>query len=86
MTRDEAIKIIEDQICHEFSSEICEAYVMAIRALRQPEIVRCKDCKWHPKSNPKHPDCNYCLRIIHGAIPPDYYCADGERKEITNDT
>ena len=35
----------------------------------QPEIVRCKDCKW----NYIHAGCE----LPHGG---DWYCADGERR------
>ena len=49
------------------------------------EVVRCKDCKWYCKSDPGHPDCDFCKRLICGTIKPDFYCADGERKEKTDD-
>ena len=51
MTKDEAVSIIEDRVrvteYVESSYVDCvdiEALKMAIEALRQPEIVRCKDC------------------------------------------
>ena len=62
MTNQEAIKIIKDLIAiHKYSKEhiavhkygelhaihIVQALEMAIKALEQPEIVRCKDCNHH---------------------------------------
>lgn len=45
----------------------------------QPEIVRCKDCKyWRPNTE-------FCGRWTFGWIahrtPPNWYCADGEVKQ-----
>ncbi len=53
----------------------------------QPEIVRCKDCKWgEPTKNAYGED-----RIICGnddtyidryiTVPADWFCADGERRD-----
>lgn len=46
-------------------------------------VVRCKDCKHYVKSDAEHPDCDFCKRLICGTIRPDFFCADGERKEDT---
>lgn len=51
MTREEAIERIRDHmIVHKMNEPraiyITEALKMAIEALNQPEIIRCKDCKW----------------------------------------
>jgi hypothetical protein len=42
----------------------------------QPEIVRCKDCKYFPDGNGS---TNWlpCREII---TPPGWFCADGERR------
>ena len=51
---------------------------MAIKALKQPEIVRCKECKYaEPSLLPsKHPWCS-----IHEFYrEPDWFCADGKPK------
>lgn len=41
---------------------------------RDEEIVRCKDCK--------HYDGNECMiKMGWFAVLPDWFCADGERKE-----
>ena len=44
-------------------------------------VVRCKDCKHYVKSDAEHPDCDYCKRLICGTIRPDFFCADGERRD-----
>ena len=51
MTREEAIKRFENLLLHVdtdcvMGMETTEAINMAIKALEQPEIVRCKDCKY----------------------------------------
>lgn len=46
MTNEQAIEKLNDIRCHVKETSIEEqALVMAINALNQPEIVRCKDCK-----------------------------------------
>lgn len=51
------------------------------------QIVRCKDCKWNGG------DCSWCTNpnLALGGdyasclyIEPDWYCADGKRKEKTD--
>ena len=56
----------------------------------QPEIVRCKDCKWWDKKEDsplgychaaKH--CHYSPHWeiqIYRTYPADFFCADGERR------
>lgn len=44
-------------------------------------VVRCKDCKHYRTSDAGHPNCDYCNRLICGTVKPDFYCADGERRE-----
>ena len=43
MTREEAIKDIQDNILPVVGGK---SLAMAISALRQPEIIRCKDCEY----------------------------------------
>lgn len=55
----------------------------------QPEIIRCKDCKWWDKYSDTH---GYCLAAKHGywsehwdisirrTYDADWYCADAERR------
>lgn len=57
--------------------EIDEALNMAIKALEQEPVVRCKDCKYWTKQN-------LCAQLSRfGSIEPlaDFYCAFGERRE-----
>lgn len=56
----------------------------------QPEIVRCKDCRWWDKSEDS--PFGYCMAIKHGYMSEhweigiyrrykgDFYCADAERR------
>lgn len=39
----------------------------------QPEIIRCKDCKWKNKHN--------CTRAVEVFITDDNYCSWAERRE-----
>lgn len=52
------------------------------------EVVRCKDCKWNGD------DCTWCSKpslVLNGdyisclCIEPGWFCADGERKEKTDE-
>ncbi len=43
--------------------------------VRQPEIVRCKECKWNSGSE----NFPYC-QIMSAGRKPDWFCADGERR------
>jgi len=57
----------------------------------QPEIIRCKDCKWWDKSEDS--PFGYCMAMKHGYMSThweigiyrrykgDFYCADAERKD-----
>lgn len=45
------------------------------------EVVKCKDCVHLVKSDPGHPDCDYCERLICGTVQPDFFCAAGKRRK-----
>ena len=49
---------------------------------RDSEIVRCKDCKEYQEEC-EWDDKKYCTRLgyHYGDVPPDWFCADGERLE-----
>lgn len=51
---------------------------------RDSEIVRCKNCK-HYRINTVYPGTNmimtYCAKTGITESNPDFFCADGERKE-----
>ena len=48
----------------------------------EPEIIRCKDCK-HMIINEKHEakPMICCFTKMCGTTEPDWFCADGERRE-----
>ena len=50
----------------------------------QPEIIRCKDCKYWDTTwqNDYAPNYHYCP-MIDGTRRNDFYCAYAERKEET---
>jgi DNA-directed RNA polymerase subunit RPC12/RpoP len=91
MTRKEAIELLDIlPLCNECNSnnfpytcvECGDAFLLAMEALKQPEIVRCKDCEyWYFADN--RITCeqeNVCGRngIV---VTPDWFCADGKRKD-----
>lgn len=57
------------------------ALQMAIEALNQPEIVRCKECKYcgsYIRDGIKFAKCE----LKHNWMPQsEWFCADGERRE-----
>ena len=78
MTREEAITRIKDNIeihrYHERNAvKIFEALDMALKSLEQPEIVRCKDCKWKQGSE--------CVRFAEVRPFPNDFCGRAERKD-----
>lgn len=86
ITKDEAIsklRMFQSVIASEnWEDKVCVvALQMGIRAIQQPEIIRCKDCKrWtSPSFGYKNAQVGDC-RIL-GATHADWFCADGERKE-----
>lgn len=46
--------------------------------VRQPKIIRCKDCKWFIK---KFENEGRCIKHDNDYHEPDWFCADGARKE-----
>lgn len=89
MTREEATEILDKMpLCNECDSsnfpytcvECGDAFLMAIEALKQPEIVLCKDCRWWHESetNNGFGDCGQANGIT--LKPSSWFCADGERR------
>ena len=78
MTKQEAIEILnknapksDPRLC---ALELCSAIYVVTKALQEPEIVHCKDCRHWDK------EIMYCSH--RGMqIEPDGYCVYGERKE-----
>lgn len=57
----------------------------------QPEIIRCKDCKWYviyqlkkDGTDDRRYKPSYCLSLSFHPNPK-WFCADGERKEDETD-
>lgn len=59
---------------------IAQETIDSFDAHNAPELIRCKDCKhWNKEEH----DCN--IKVGHFTAPPDWYCADGERKDGDGD-
>jgi hypothetical protein len=85
MTKEEAIATIRTAIAQiewEYPMDYAVAFDMAIEALSQPEIVRCKDCKHgeKPQTFRYYPEITWCNKhsTSHN---DDWFCADGERRD-----
>lgn len=59
-------------------------YADALELLKQPKVVRCKDCKWYIEGydidGKWFTHCDGSVRT-YGHTRPDWFCADGERKD-----
>ena len=75
MTREEAIKFLK--VWNPIHPAKQEARDMAVEALKQPEIVRCKDCK-HRDPEDRKCDSGHGIKW---QLPrsDDFFCADGEK-------
>ena len=78
-----------DDYC-ELNNEGKAAFRMAITALElfgnaeqlpsaQPDIIRCKDCKFYTAMNRKTKS-GICSLIMHQNFGDDWYCAGAERR------
>ena len=76
MTREEAIKDIKDNIKPVVGGKSLD---MAISALRQPDVIYCKDCKFYTAYD--YTGKLMCKRIGKGMIlpKPEDYCSYAER-------
>lgn len=82
MTRKECIDEMQRIIDEDQNKILIRVHVgyliHAVKYLKdQPEIVRCKDCKYYPNSE----GSTKWLPCRETITPPDWFCADGERKE-----
>ena len=81
MTREEAIKDIQDNILPVVGGK---SLVMAISALRQPEIVMCEECIcWDTTWESTEEGYHYCWKN-DSFEESDFWCKSGERK-VKND-
>ena len=81
MTREEAIKQLQFIREHmvPISSNYFDAFDMAAEALKQPEIVRCKDCKFYSPMN-RETKTGICNLTLHQNFGDDWFCAGAERR------
>ena len=49
-----------------------------VETYSEQELVRCKDCKWYHQAYANEGRCVNHDNDFHN---PDWFCADGERKE-----
>ena len=57
--------------------EIAERLVLQAPTIEAVSVVRCKDCRyWEMRNSPR----GWCV-VHQGYVSPQYFCADGERKE-----
>ena len=96
MTREEAIKILDIlPLCNECDSnnfpytcvDCGDAFLLAMEALKQPEIVKCKDCAYaifkEGLVQPGHIVCTKPFTEHWQSVKPNnWFCANAERKEI----
>lgn len=65
---------VNSDIC--YGCPIIERYLELMSA--QPEIVRCKECRWAEVSDSEHTWCDHVdHEFCHNN---DWFCADGERQ------
>ena len=76
MTKEEAIKDIQDNILPVVGGK---SLVMAISALRQPEIVTCEECKYWDTSWETVYGLHYCP-MIDMATKKNFFCKYGAEK------
>lgn len=84
MTKQEAIETIKTAIARvewEYPMDYAVAFDMAIEALRQPEIVRCKNC-FYGEVEPDDNSYFFCTHPLHKleSHESSCFCADGERR------
>ena len=96
MTKEEAIKLVDDRMCYgrgkwskhhqPVIDEYWQAGEMAIKALEQPEIIYCGDCKyWHSGSCEYPEHAVNCQDYWVGDIETEaeHFCGYAERREVT---
>lgn len=83
MTPQEAIAIIRTAIAQiewEYPMDYAVAFDMAVEALNQPEIIRCRDCKHGEPCNEGDVFCTKDIGTIESSVhKPEWFCAYGER-------
>ena len=83
MNGKEAIKMLRtiQETVYLGSLRFYEAINVAIKALEQPEITYCRDCKYHRYEHDKTGDIPYCSNADYGYGWKDNdFCSRGERR------
>ena len=76
ITLDEAIEILSrPKTMKGTPQDILEAHDMAITALRQPEIIRCRECRYKYGSA--------CDNFAGVWVKDDDFCSRAERREVS---
>jgi len=91
ISRKEAIDAIDSlPNCYNgYSDSYDKSYIIGVLEelpSAEPEIIKCKDCK-HMIINEKHEakPMICCFTKMCGTTEPDWFCADGERREDETD-
>lgn len=72
----------EEELTEDFKDGVqAVLYMLSNQPTIQPEIIRCKDCKYWDTTwqNDYAPNYHYCP-MIDGTHRNDFYCADAERR------
>ena len=79
MTIKEAIETLEANYPDACYEQLRKAVNVAISALKQPEIIRCKDCKYHDEGY-RRISVKWlpCMDIRPGS---NWFCGSAERRE-----
>ena len=84
MNSKEAIKMLRtiQETVYLGSLKFYEAIDVAIKTLERPEVIRCKNCKYHRYEHDKTGDIPYCSRADYGYGWKDKdFCSRAERKD-----
>ena len=83
MTVEATAQILENLIAHgAFNAMTRNAIENAVRLLKKPGTIRCKDCKhFQSDFDDNEPDKGFCYGACSSlhAVHEEWYCADGER-------
>ena len=89
ITLDEAIEILSrPKTMKGTPQDILEAHDMAITALRQPEIIRCRECKHYAFADNRafgFP-AKRCEWTGFEDVDDDDFCSRAERREESNES
>lgn len=86
MTREVAIETLKANYPDACFGQLRDAVDTAISALKQPEIIHCKECEnWDMSWGIDYaPNYHYC-HLVDSIHRGDFYCADAERRTNEQD-